>query len=156
MDPTREPRRPEELALERFDTGHLCGEAVLRTLCETRGLQEAAVPRMATGFCSGLARTCGPCGALMGAVLAVSLAHGRNEPEATDASRAEVDACYARIQRLVDAFSARFGTYDCFALIGCDLRKPEGQQRFRDEGRIARCRELVAAAVELGLEALEP
>ena len=54
-------------------------------------------------FCSGMARTCGTCGALTGAVMGVSLGLGR---ESTNDSVAK---SYEATQSLVTQFESEFG-----------------------------------------------
>lgn len=44
------------------------------------GIESDLIPRLATAFCSGVSRTCGDCGALIGAIMGVSLALGRALP----------------------------------------------------------------------------
>ncbi|MEE9189396.1 MAG: C-GCAxxG-C-C family protein, partial [Candidatus Neomarinimicrobiota bacterium] len=43
-------------------------------------IQSDLIPKIATGFCGGMARTCGQCGALSGAIMSISLLTGRSEP----------------------------------------------------------------------------
>ncbi|MGE4553319.1 MAG: C-GCAxxG-C-C family protein [Desulfovibrionaceae bacterium] len=137
------------------DDGFLCAEAVLLAVCEALGLEYDAVPRVATGLCSGLSRAGGPCGALLGGVLAVNLAHGRDHAEPKDA-RVQLMACYSRVNKLVNAFRENFGATDCTTLCGCDLTTPEGQLRFQAEDVAKnRCFALMREAAEMALDAAD-
>ncbi|MEF2145801.1 MAG: C-GCAxxG-C-C family protein [Desulfovibrionaceae bacterium] len=142
-------------AAELFGSGPLCGEAVLRAVAEAKGLRSELVPGAATGFCSGLARTGGPCGALLGAVLAVNMLTGRRNPEASDRSLEELHENYGRVQEVVRGFTERFGAMDCTSLCGCDLSTPEGQKKFREGNVYTVCREFVRVAAELAENVLE-
>lgn len=67
-------------ALARFKNGLYCAESVLSTLAKRQGLDTPEITAMATGFCSGLSQTAGPCGAVTGAVMGLGLALGRSQP----------------------------------------------------------------------------
>ncbi|WP_272913345.1 C-GCAxxG-C-C family protein [Desulfohalovibrio reitneri] len=102
------------------------------------------IPRMATAFCSGLSRSRGPCGALMGGVLAVSLAHGRDAPSG------DLMAAYAPSQELIDGFRDAFGSIDCAELLGLDLSTDEGRAAFAAGGyRESHCARFVALAAAM-------
>ncbi len=57
------------LALEIFDSGLTCSEAVAMAGMKRLGRQSDLIPRIATGFGGGLSRTKSVCGALTGGVL---------------------------------------------------------------------------------------
>lgn len=44
---------------ELFNSGYYCAESVLMAIAESRNVQSDLMPRIATGFCSGMARTGG-------------------------------------------------------------------------------------------------
>ena len=122
---------------------------------EALGLEMDCVPRVATGLCSGLARSGGPCGALLGGVLAVNLAHGRDHSEPPD-HRVQLMECYGRVNKLVAAFQENFGATDCTTLCGCDLTTSDGQIRFKAEDVAKnRCFALMREAAETALDAAE-
>jgi C_GCAxxG_C_C family probable redox protein len=106
----------------------LCAESVLLAVSEALGVASPLIPRLATGFCSGLSRTSGPCGALSGGVMALGLALGR------DSGRESLDPAYAAVQEYLEYFRATFPADNCLGLTGCDLGTPEGQRGFRDTG----------------------
>lgn len=139
-----------ERARELFG-GRYCAETVLSVLAEQQGIDSPLIPRIATGLCSGAARTCGPCGAVTGALLGLSLAFGRPVPEA-DEDHEQLELCYAHCQEFLSRFEARFGATGCAELTGCDFSVPEGRIRFREEGIVERCRDFVGTAAELAAE----
>ncbi len=61
-----------------FNYGYGCAESVLLAIAEYQGIKSELIPRMASGFCGGMAHTNGLCGAVSGAVLALNLVHGRD------------------------------------------------------------------------------
>lgn len=52
-----------------FASGLFCEESVVLAIAKAEGLYSELVPKIATAFCSDMARTCGPCGALTGAII---------------------------------------------------------------------------------------
>ena len=51
---------------------------MLLSAAEHQGIESDLIPKIATGFCSGVAQTGGMCGAYSGAVMALSMVHGRD------------------------------------------------------------------------------
>jgi C_GCAxxG_C_C family probable redox protein len=138
-----DPSAIREAAERSFSAGLYCAESVALALARAQGVDSENVARIATGFCSGIARTRGTCGALSGAVMGVGLALGRAEPGEP------VQACYAATQRLVHQFEQEFGAKDCHRLLGCDLGTPAGQAEFREKGLGARCLKYTGRAAEM-------
>jgi len=117
-------------------------------VCEDRGIACDLVPRIATGFCGGLARSGGMCGAVSGAVMALNVVLGRDAP---DAPR---DADYAAVRKLLSAFTERFGTVNCGELLGCDLDTPEGQAFYKENELSQRCRRYTEEAARMAADLL--
>lgn len=107
-----------------FDNGYGCAEAVLIVMAEYLGVESKLIPRIATGFCGGVGRTSGTCGAVSGGVLALSLAFGRDEPNVSK------DLLNEKIQHFIASFETRFHSINCTTLTGCDLSDPEGPKTF--------------------------
>ncbi|MBU1612630.1 MAG: C-GCAxxG-C-C family protein, partial [Proteobacteria bacterium] len=117
--------------------------------------QSDIIPRIASGFCSGISRTDGPCGALTGAVMGLGLAFGRDEPADSDESKMKIGHCYAKTAQFFKRFEARFGTTTCTGLTGCNFSIPEDLARFREEKRIERCYDFVEEAARIAAELME-
>jgi C_GCAxxG_C_C family probable redox protein len=131
-----------------FNAGFYCAESVLLAIAEGYGIESNLIPKIATGFCSGLARTCGLCGAVSGGVLGLNLLTGRTDAESP------VDENYALVSRFVDEFEARFSSTNCWQLTGCDLGTEEGKARFRADGVFARCEVFVEEATRICMRLL--
>lgn len=131
------------LAEEASASGLYCAEAVLTALAKAQGIDSELIPKMATAFCGGMSRTCGPCGALTGAIMGLGLSLGRSNAEQT------ADAAYSATRELVRAFEAEFGGRNCDQLLGCDIGTPEGQAVFRDRRLHRRCARYTARAAEI-------
>ena len=135
-------------AEDAFASGFYCAEAVVSALAKSQGIESDLLPRVATAFCSGMARTCGTCGALTGAIMGISLALGRSK------AGESVQTSYAATQRLVDEFEQQFGARDCHVLLGCDLGTLEGQATFRDNQLGQRCASFIGKAAEIAARIL--
>ena len=122
-----------KLALEIFDTGMSCAEAVAAAGIKRLGRENSLIPRIATGFGGGLSRTKSVCGALTGGVLVLSAAYGR------DKLGDDREVLVAKVQSLVDGFRARFGDDNCFGLTGLDFNDPAAQVTYRQSVH-AQCR----------------
>lgn len=134
---------------EWFESGYNCAESVLLAVAERTGVDSDIVPGVATGFCSGLSRTGGLCGAVGGAVLAIGMMLGRRTRDDS------VDACYGAVQRFLEGFVAQFGSDNCAVLTGCHLGTNEGRTRFSQEGLFERCLVLVEEATAGAIEVIE-
>jgi C_GCAxxG_C_C family probable redox protein len=116
-----------------FASGLFCAESVVLALAKAQGIESDLLPKVATAFCSGMARTCGTCGALTGAIMGISLGLGRSDASGT------VQPSYTATQRLIQEFEQAFGARDCHVLLGCDLNTAEGQAHFRENRLGERC-----------------
>ncbi len=113
-----------ELAETFWKKGFYCAESVVLAAAGKYGIEAEGIPAMATGFCSGLSRTSGYCGAVTGGIMAIGLIRGRTS------SSDPVDPCYSAVQTFLHDFEAAHGSLDCTPLLGCDLSTPEGQAAY--------------------------
>ena len=115
---------------ELFESGYYCAESVLTAVAEGRGISSSLFPKIATGFCSGMARTSGLCGAFTGGVMALGMVFGRENPEDDPL------LCYDAVQELIETFQQVHGTHRCSELLGCDLGTQKGQDEFTERNLI--------------------
>jgi len=119
----------------------LCAESVLLAVAEGLGVASPLVPRMATGFCSGLSRSCGTCGAFSAGVMALGMILGR------DSARDDLDLTYGPVREYQDFFLECFGSLNCRELTGHDLGAPEGLWAYREAGlKLSLCAPLLERA----------
>lgn len=121
--------RSEEL----FRQGLFCAESVLQAVAESQNINNGLIPRIATGLCSGVARTGGLCGAASGAILAINMLCGRDDTTST------VEGNYAVVREFVRRFEAEFGSTNCNQLVGCRLDTPDGQAFFKENNLWDKC-----------------
>lgn len=135
-------------AREHFQSGYYCAESVLLAISESQGIHSEVIPKIATGFCSGMARTGDQCGALSGGIMGISLFTGRSMPGET------VDKNYAKVRALLEAFENKFGSRTCMGLIGYDLATEEGQIEFGEQNLIEECYRFTEGATQMAMEIL--
>ena len=93
-------------------------------VCQQTGEEHPLVPRIATAFGGGIGGTGSVCGALVGAVMAIGVRHGRQQATERDSQ------AYALTQELRRRFETEMGHVDCRDLTGMDLSTREGVKRF--------------------------
>jgi len=120
-------------SIELFKSGYFCAESVLLAIAENQGIQSDLIPRIATGFCSGVSRTGGMCGAVSGAIMGINLAAGRNAPDES------IVLSYFLTQELINRFEKQYGSVNCRQLMGCDLATGAGQQYFVQNNLMNSC-----------------
>lgn len=118
-------------------------------VAEAKDIQSELIPKIATGFCSGIARTSGQCGALSGAVMAISMLTGRS------AANESVEENYRMVRELVAMFDDEFGSTNCGKLTQVDLATEEGQAEFRAKNQAEKCYNYVEVVTEMTLSLLE-
>jgi C_GCAxxG_C_C family probable redox protein len=135
------------LAVERFDKGHSCAQAVFSVFAEQLGVEHEAAARVSAGFGGGMGMG-SICGAVTGAIMAIGLKYGGTDPKAK-----------AHTAKLVREFTDRFKTQHqfltCRELLGCDLSTPEGRRLSKEKKLQATvCNGLVADAAKILQELL--
>lgn len=100
--------------------GFCCGQIMVRLALEDMGRENPGLVRAAHGLCFGMGDFRGPCGALGGGVLALSLYAGKGGPDETPHPRL---ACV--LEDLGEWFrqtmAERHGGFHCAEILGADL-----------------------------------
>ncbi len=138
-----ESRREEAVSV--FQQGYNCAQAVISVFAAELGISREQALKIANGFGGGMARRGDTCGAVVGAMMAISLEHGSSEPDEAVKQRV-----YARIWRFQEEFRARHGSIICRDLLECDLGTEEGRKQAHASGVTkTRCPGYVGDAVEI-------
>ncbi len=141
---------PSDLAIQRFQQGFACSQAVFSSLVREGGLPEDTALRIAAPFGGGISHTGQICGAVSGALMALGLYRGSDQPD-----QAAKECTYALAQLLIARFRAIHGSILCRELLGVDMSTSEGLKRVREEKLTARvCPCYVRDAVESALAVL--
>lgn len=119
----------------------------MAAVAASQGIKSNLIPGIATAFCSGFSETGGTCGALNGAVLAVSMVEGRRT------IKDKRESVYGKTQQLVLIFQEKFQATKCPDLIQIELGTPRASEEYQTRGLHKQCetyiREMAYAAAEL-------
>jgi C_GCAxxG_C_C family probable redox protein len=118
----------EQIALEFFNSGFNCSQAVLTSFAEDLGLNKETTLRIACGFGAGMGRLQETCGAVTGAYMVIGCKHGKYQEWDDEAK----ENTYAKVQEFSNKFIAKFETTQCKDLIKCDIRTEEGRKYFKE------------------------
>jgi C_GCAxxG_C_C family probable redox protein len=141
-----EKMKKSEEALEFFNGGVNCSQAILSTYGPLYGLDRGASLRVALGLGAGMGRLGETCGAVTGAFMVLSLKHsGGDAPYTT-----RKENTYAAVRDFSKRFKDRHGSINCRQLLGCDLGTPEGMKKMKDMNLIkTKCSRYVKDAAEI-------
>ena len=103
-----------EEAVQLFEDGYMCSQAVLAVFCEEFGLSREQAFKISISFGSGM-RKGEVCGACTGAIMALGLKYGENKSKSDE-------MCV----KFLDSFKKENGSYICRDLLDCDIRTEEG------------------------------
>ena len=102
-----------EEAKRLFLEGYNCAQAVFCAFCDLTGLDVDAAARMASSFGGGMGRLREVCGAVSGALLALGMLRGYDDPHDPGAKAAH----YRRVQEFARRFREKNGTIVCRELL---------------------------------------
>lgn len=144
-------------AYEYEKTYHGCSQCVLKALQDQLGLGDGLTFKAASALTGGVGRMGDACGALLGGIMAIGLAFGREKLEVATNSKP-----YQQAQEfageLGDMFKKELGSIRCReiqeSIFGrsFDLRRPEEREAFVTAGGYEKCPEVVQKAARLTAE----
>lgn len=125
-------------AVDLFNNGHLCSQAVFEVFSQDFGLSKKDAFKIGACFGSGMhqAEVCGAC---TGALMAIGLKYGEDKK-----------TCYELSDKFFSEFKKENGSFICRELLGCDITTPEGVKQALDNNLFKECcPEMVASAVKI-------
>jgi C_GCAxxG_C_C family probable redox protein len=117
-----------EEAVQKFEKGFNCSQAIFSTYAPRFGLDEEMALKIATSFGGGMGRMANSCGAVTGAFMVLGLAYGRSSIEDTVAK----DKTYDLVVKFAEQFKKQHGTMLCRDLLGYDISTPDGMKKAQD------------------------
>ena len=127
-----------EEAVQLFEDGYVCSQAVLAVFCEEFGLSREQAFKISISFGGGM-RKGEVCGACTGAIMAVGLRYGENKSKSDE-------MCV----KFLDSFEKENGSYICRDLLDCDIRTEEGIKYAIDNNLFKEiCPKMVESAVKI-------
>ena len=119
-------------------------------VAEKHNIQSDIIPGIASGFCGGMSRTAGLCGALVGGVMALGILYGRKSSEDSPKK------IYALTECLVRDFEKHYGSRNCSDILGCDISTREGEADFKAKNLMKTvCLDATTKATDLVMRVLE-
>ena len=127
-----------EEAVQLFEDGYVCSQAVLAVFCEEFGLSREQAFKISISFGGGM-RKGEVCGACTGAIMALGLRYGENKSKSDE-------MCV----KFLDSFEKDNGSYICRDLLDCDIRTEEGIKYAIDNNLFKEiCPKMVESAVKI-------
>ncbi|MEL9997540.1 MAG: C-GCAxxG-C-C family protein [Sulfolobales archaeon] len=151
--------RVESLAKELDLKYHGCSQMTLKAIQEVLNLSDGNVFKAASALAGGVARGGEVCGALLGALMAVSLVFGRDKLEPITESKGYKKAMEVGY-KVFDEFKETFGSVRCrdihIRLFGryYNLRDPNELNEFVSSGAIDKCSDVVKTAAKIAVKAI--
>lgn len=136
-------------AVECFNKGFNCSQAVYSTYCEQLGLDSELALKTACGFGAGMGRLGETCGAVSGAYLLIGLKHGQSTAD----DKLAKEKTYELVRTFAGRFEQRNKTTRCKELLGVDLLT--GDKNIAAEKVKSVCPKMVRDAAEIIEELLE-
>jgi len=141
-----------ENAVKHFLDGYNCAQSVLLTLSECWESKNELIPKIATGFGSGIGRCGSICGALTGGVMAIGTKYGTNQPSAEERRK-----CYELSQQLYRRFEKKHGSTSCRKLIDYDLSNPKELEKAKKANVFEKkCLDYIRTVIEILTEFDKP
>jgi C_GCAxxG_C_C family probable redox protein len=137
----------KEQAIKLFKNKFNCSQAVFTAYRRQDVLDEQNALKLSTIFGAGVACTGrGQCGAISGALLAISMHHGRGDL----ASTAAKGATYMLGQQFIAEFKERMGDSACESILGINIGTPENLAKAQELQLFeTRCVDAVKAACDI-------
>ena len=135
----------QDRAVDYFNRGFHCSQAVLAAYADQCGLSEEKALKLGACFGSGM-RKGEVCGACTGALMVLGFLYGYDDPQ-NEKSKLTADAVN---DRMMDGFSEACGSCLCKEILGYDISTPEGKQRAREKNLFRDlCPQMVMNAVNV-------
>lgn len=134
-------------AKELFLQGYNCAQAVFGAFCEDFGIDFCTGVKISSGFGGGISRRREVCGAVSGAVMALSMKYGYDDAKTDDIKK----VLYKRVQEVLGEFEQEVGSIVCRELLNLSEKVSDPTPSQRTEKYYAKrpCAELVYISAKL-------
>ena len=127
-----------EKAIQLFENGYVCSQAVFATFSQNLGLSEEQALKIGACFGRGM-RKGEVCGACTGALMALGLKYGESKTKSNE-------VC----EKFLDEFEKENGSYICRELLNCDIRTEKGVKYALDNNLFKEfCPKMVESATKI-------
>ncbi|MFC2163874.1 C-GCAxxG-C-C family protein [Acidobacteriota bacterium] len=133
-------------AVEVFQEGFSCSQAVLEAFSEAMGLDRDLALKISQSFGGGMAHRGETCGAVTGALMVIGLQYGRTKSD-DDAAKEQT---YATVHEFIKRFKTKYDSIVCKEILGYDVSKDEEFKQAQEEEVFQSiCPKLVQSAAEI-------
>ena len=140
------------IAVECFNSGFVCSQALLSTYGTEFGLDYEMALRLAAAFAGGMGGKGETCGAVTGAFMVIGLKHGKTVAHDEQSQ----NRTYSLVNKFVNKFKSCNGSIMCRELLGYDISTPEGYAMAKEKGAFRTvCPRCVRDAAEILEQLLE-
>ena len=141
----------KETAMNLFDNGCNCSQAVLLTFAEEFNLDKNAAIALSVPFGGGMSKQGKTCGCLSGALMVIGLCYGKNSTTVI----ANRGLAYNMGKAFIQKFKEKFGATECRELIKLDLNRKEDLEEATKNVFGNRCKNMVGETAALLAQFLE-
>jgi len=135
-----------DLAIQCFNGGFNCAQAVLTAYSEDFGLDTKTALKVSGAFGGGMGHTGQTCGAVSGALMVIGLKYGKFTADDNKAK----EMTYGLAKEFAKHFKAEFGSVSCKGLLKYDISHGDELQSAKAAGVFdSICPQLVKRAVEI-------
>ena len=127
-------------AVKMFEEGFICSQAVFAAFADEYGLEKKLALKIANAFGGGIARNQEICGAVSGAIMLISLKHGKTE----SSDSVSHERTYELVNQFIYKFTEKNGSINCYDLLKCKLTEAREKDLFS-----SLCRNYVRDAAEI-------
>ncbi|MCF0120351.1 MAG: C_GCAxxG_C_C family protein [Oscillospiraceae bacterium] len=129
-------------AISSFEKGVTCCQTVLTHWADRLGYDEQELMNLGAAFGGGMGRG-ETCGAVTGALMAIGLMFGGENPE-------DMELVGEKTEEFFSRFTEKFGTTMCRELLGSDFSKPEEREEAIAAGKLFElCPQFMAEAINI-------
>jgi C_GCAxxG_C_C family probable redox protein len=116
----------KERATENFKKGLNCSQSVFEAYSGISGLDCEGAKAVSAGFGGGMGRAQKTCGAVTGAIMAISCKYHDNKD-----LPASKEKTYAKTREFLKRFEKINDSTECYDLLGVDLKTEEGKEKYK-------------------------
>lgn len=137
-----------EKAIEMFESGYNCCQAVFATYADLYGMDKETALKLASPMGAGIGRMREVCGAVSAMALLYGLKDGNSDPKDSKGK----EETYAAVRKMADQFEAENGSIICRDLLKLNVKREESakpDERTKEYYMTRPCSRLVACAASI-------
>lgn len=137
----------KEKAVELFKQQFNCAQSIFTAYRQADDMDEQTALKLTSVFGAGVSSTGGSlCGAVTGALMAISMRYGRKDLESVEAKL----TTYEIGKKFLEEFTRRIGSCNCEQILGMNIGTPENMLKAQEMNLFAtKCLDAVKTAADI-------